>query len=369
MNKFIDTSYQKVRRNKEELIKHLDTFNLDIKISVGMWYFTPMGSRLHEVCAQDKTIEERIEVVSRLGKYGVKAVEAHYPNEINEENYYLYEHLEKETGIKLLSCYPNLWYPKEYDFGSLSNPNNKYRDKAIDVLIRCLKFGKNKGLHHCGISPTSDGYLYLLGTLYYDMWNRYEDAIAIAMDEVPGVQVALEPKPYEPVNNGIYRTIADGLIACRDIESRLRVKENKDFIARGYTLLGMQPEIGHIRMGYEDAPYTISRIAREGRLFHTHWNSQPLGNYSQDLNTGVVDWQQGEAMLYTLKAIGYEGYFGLDLNPERMSVEKAIEINSLVLNIMNDRINRLNYEEIIEAYFDPENHRGEIEIILSKNMK
>jgi xylose isomerase len=108
MNEFINISYQKVRRNKEELIKHLDTFNLDIKISVGMWYFTPIGSRFREVYTQDKTIEERIEVVSRLGKYGVKAVETHYPNEVNEENYYLYEYLEKETGIKLLSCYPNL---------------------------------------------------------------------------------------------------------------------------------------------------------------------------------------------------------------------------------------------------------------------
>jgi xylose isomerase len=251
----------------------------------------------------------------------------------------------------------------------LSNPYNKYKGKAIDILIRCLKFGKDKGLHHCGVSPTSDGYLYSLGTLYYDMWDRYEDAIAIAMDKVPGVQVALEPKPYEPVSNGIYRTISDGLIVCYDIESRLKAKENKDLIAKGYTLLGMQPEVGHIRMGYEDSPYTISRIARQGRLFHVHCNSQPLGSYSQDLNTGVVDWQQTEAMLYSLKMVGYKGYFGLDLNPERIPVERAIKINSLVLNIMNDRINRLKHEEIIEAYFDPENYRGDIEIILGKNMK
>jgi len=39
------------------------------------------------------------------------------------------------------------------------------------------------------------------------------------------------------------------------------------------------------------------------------------------------------------------------------------------LNIMNNRINKLPHEEIIESYFDPENHRGDIELILTKTMK
>ena len=50
-------------------------------------------------------------------------------------------------------------------------------------------------------------------------------------------------------------------------------------------------------------------------------------------------------------------------------MQKAIEINSTALNIMNERINSLPNEEIVEAYFDPENHRGDIELILIKRMK
>lgn len=131
----------------------------------------------------------------------------------------------------------------------------------------------------------------------------------------------------------------------------------------------MQPEIGHIRMGFEDAPYAFCRAMRQGRLFHTHWNSQPLGNYDQDLNIGVVEWQQAEAALYALKMHGYKEYYGIDINPERMPAERAVELNCLALNIMNDRINSLPHEEIIESYFDPENHRGDIELILTKTMK
>ncbi len=317
----------------------------------------------------NKVIAERIEIAYEMAKYGVKAIEAHYPEEVNKENYHLYQKLEKETGIRLLSCYPSIFYPREYEFGSLSNPYSKYRDKAIEILINCLKFVKDKGLHHAGIWPGSDGYLYSLGTNYYDMWDRFEDAVAHAMDEVPGVVVALEPKPYEPVPNNIYRTTVDGILACHDIESRLKSRTNKELLNKGYRLVGMQPEIGHIRMGYEDAPYAFNRATREGRLFHTHWNSQPLGGYDLDLNVGAIEWQQAEASLFALKMAGYNEYFGLDINPERMPVQKAVEINSKVLNIMNERIKNLPHEEILEAYFDPENHRGDIELILAERMK
>ena len=201
------------------------------------------------------------------------------------------------------------------------------------------------------------------------MWDSFEDAVAEAMDEVPVVVVAIEPKPYEPAPNNIYRTTVDGLLACQDIEARLKSKQNINLLKQGCTLLGMQPEIGHIRMGFEDAPYAFCRAMRQGRLFHTHWNSQPLGNYDQDLNIGVVEWQQAEAALYALKMHGYKEYYGVDINPERMPAERAVELNCLALNIMNDRINSLPHEEIIESYFDPENHRGDIELILTKTMK
>jgi len=364
-----DTSYQKKRLNRDELLKHMNSFSLDLKMSVGIWYFTPGGGRFHEAYVPPKTIAERIEMAADMAKYGVKAIEAHYPNEVNEENYYLYEQLEKESGIVLQSCYPAIFYPKEYEFGSLSNPINGYRQKAIDTLVGCLKFAKEKNLHHAGIWPGIDGYTYSLGTNYYDMWDRFESSVAEAMDEVPGVIVAIEPKPYEPAPNNIYRTTADGLIACKDIEGRLTNPVNKELLEKGVPLMGMQPEIGHIRMGGEDTPYAIARCLREGRLFNTHWNSQPMGNYDQDLNIGVVEWQQAEAMLYVLKMAGYKEYYGFDINPERMPVEKAIEINSKALKIMNERINSLPNEKIIDAYFDPENNRGNIEMILVDAMK
>jgi len=86
---FVDHRSQKIRRNKEELLKHLQTFKLDLKFSVGIWYFTPGGGRFHEPYVEQKSIPERIEMAAEMAKYGVKGIEAHYPAEVNEENLHL----------------------------------------------------------------------------------------------------------------------------------------------------------------------------------------------------------------------------------------------------------------------------------------
>ncbi len=189
------------------------------------------------------------------------------------------------------------------------------------------------------------------------------------MDEVPGVRIAIEPKPYEPAPNNIYRTTAEGILAAQRIEQKMKNTTNINLLKNGYKLVGLNPEIGHVRMGYEDCAAAYSLVGLEGRLAHTHWNSQPLGNYDQDLNIGVVEWQQAEALFFVLKAMGYDEFIGIDINPERIPLKKAIEINTTVLKIIKERVDNLPYEKIIECALDPDKHRGEIELILANMMK
>ena len=58
--------------------------------------------------------------------------------------------------------------------------------------------------------------------------------MAEALDEVPGVRVALEPKPYEPAPNNIYRTTAEGILAAQRIEARLQNPENRRIVVASY---------------------------------------------------------------------------------------------------------------------------------------
>jgi len=361
--------YQTNRRSPAELVKHLDSFSLDLKFSVGIWYFRPAGGRFHDRYVPEATITERLEMAAQMARFGVKGIEAHYPAEVNFENLHLYKKLEKETGIRLVTVPFSHFYDRDFEFGSLSNPDPKVRKKALEIAVEGLRLVKEADAG-CAISwPGMDGYLYSLGTIFPYMWDWYEGSMAEAMDEVPGVRVALEPKPYEPAPNNIYRTTAEGVLAARRIESRLKNPENLALLEQGHTLFGLNPEVGHVRMGYEDLAAAYSMVGLEGRLAHTHWNSQPLGNYDQDLNVGVVEWQQAEALLFALKMMGYNENFGIDINPERIPVEKAVDINTTVLKIMNDRVNALPNDRIVECYMNPGANRGEIELILAETMR
>ncbi|MCG8458258.1 MAG: hypothetical protein MI919_18420, partial [Holophagales bacterium] len=134
-----------------------------------------------------------------------------------------------------------------------------------------------------------------------------------------------------------------------------------ELLDEGHALFCMNPEIGHLLMGFEDLPYALSWPLSEGRLAHTHWNSQPLGNYDQDLDVGVISPEQAEAGLYTLKMHGYGGWFGIDINPERMPVDVALKNSMDALRAANDRINGLDHGRLVEAARKPSSHRGFVE--------
>jgi xylose isomerase len=368
MYKLPDLRYQTTKHTPESLLKHMKEFKLQPKYSVGVWYFAPGGGRFHDRFVPEMKIEERLSVAAEMKNIGVAAVEAHYPSEINWDNIDLYKNLKKETGICVAGVPFSHFYDKDFEFGALSNPNPEIRKKAIDIAIEAMKCAKEINAGAVISWPGMDGFMYDIGTIYPWMWQWYDEGISQAMDAVPGIRVALEPKPYEPAINNIFRTTAEGILAAHRIENLLQHETNKKLLKEGHTLFGLNPEFGHMRMGYEPAGSTYYLVGMEGRLAHTHWNSQPLGNYDQDLNVGVVDIQQSLAMLYSLKMLGYKEYYGIDINPEHMPVQTAVELNIKMINKLVAKVEKLPHEKIIECDLHPAQNRGELEKILMKEL-
>jgi len=157
-----DLRYQTIFRDKDELLDHLHKFRLEPRFSAGIWYFSPAASRFHEKYRPEKTIEERLQIIYRMFDEGYIdnsfRIEAHYPNEINWDNIDLYKDLDKETGIKVLTVIPNLFYDRDFEFGSLSNPYNEIRRKAIDRLIESLRMNRELDTNFAVIWPGIDGY-------------------------------------------------------------------------------------------------------------------------------------------------------------------------------------------------------------------
>jgi len=365
-----DLRGQKELLSQEEILQRLERSTLEPRYSAGVWFFYPPGGRFHAPYVEKGTIEDILGKIGWMKDEGYIdssfGIEAHYPNEVNRDNLDLYRDFEKETGIRLITVIPNLFYDADYEFGSLSNPDPKIRGAAIDRLEESLRLNKELDTEFAVIWPGIDGYENPLGFDFYGMWERFEEGLASAMDEVPGIRVAIEPKPYEPRGNNIYRNTANGLLMARDVEARLESEENRSLLEEGHTLVGLNPEVGHVLMGHEELAYAFASILREGRLAHTHWNSQPLGNYDQDLDVGVLGIDQMLATLLVLKSHGYEGYYGIDINPERIPVEKALILSMNAIEVGCSIIDKLDIQRLVEAMFNPADNRGVVEDVLIK---
>ena len=362
-------------RSREELVEQLSTFKLNPKFSMGVWYFFPPGGRFHERYVEQGTIEDILNMVRSMKDKGVVdssfKLEGHFPNEVNWDNIDEFKDLERETGIGLVNVGPNIFFEKRYEFGSLSNPDPDVRSHAIARTTETLKVGKEAGTAFMVLWPGIDGYENPFGTDFYGMWNRFESALAQVMDAVPRRRVAIEPKPYEPRGNNIYRNTANGLLMARNVESILRHEENRHLLERGHAMVCLNPEVGHVMMGHEELAYAFASALREGRLAHTHWNSQPLGNYDQDLNAGVLGIDQMYAALLVMKMHGYSEYFGIDINPERMPVERAIALNVNAIRAACDRLNQIDgkdWSRVVDAMTNPQGNRGVVEDVLTRSL-
>ncbi len=361
---FVDCRSQALRRSPEDLLRHMQTFHLDLKFSAGIWYFSPGGGRFHDRYTPALDIPARLEVAARLKDAGLTAMEAHYPNEINEDNLEVWKSFARDTGIRILTVIPLLFYDAVFEWGSLSSPLPEVRKFALERTLRAFELNKELDTDFAVVWPGIDGYENPFGINFYAARDRFAQGLAQAMDAVPGVRVAFEPKPYEPRGHILYGTTAEGILLGHKVEALLTNPENRRLLADGHALVGMNPEVGHMLMAYEDLPYAFSLVMEYGRLFHTHWNSQPLGNYDQDLNVGVISPEQTEAALYVLKMYGYQGYFGIDINPERMPVEIALRNSMDALRAAAERIESLDHEKVLFAAEHPDKARGWLEAYL-----
>jgi len=359
-----DLRPQATRRTRDETLTHLRSFELELKFSAGIWYFSPPYSRFHEKYQPDLSVEQRLEIAAGLKSYGLAGLEAHYPNEINEENLPLWQKFSRQTGIRVLTVIPLLFWDRQFEFGSLSSPLPAARRAAIERTQAALALNQQLETDFAVVWPGIDGYENPFGQDFVGMRERFADGLAEALDARPGVRIAFEPKPYEPRGRILFGTTPEGLLLAHRVEGKLRHRENQRLLGEGHALVCMNPEIGHVLMGYEDLPYAFSWPLSEGRLAHSHWNSQPLGNYDQDLNVGVVSPEQLEALLYTLKMHSYRGYFGIDINPERMPVDVALRISMDALRAANDRVNGLDHEAVLYCHEHPEKTRGWLEAYL-----
>lgn len=115
----VDHRSQATRPSFDALLKHMQTFELDLMFSAGIWYFAPDGGRFHDRFMPPMDISARLDLAASLKDAGVVGIEAHYPNEINESNLEIWKQFVRDTGIRLITVIPLLFFDAAFEWGPL----------------------------------------------------------------------------------------------------------------------------------------------------------------------------------------------------------------------------------------------------------
>ena len=203
----------------DQAAKILDSFRIEIP----SWGFANTGTRFGKFVqpAAASTLEEKFsdaaEVHRLTGATPTLALHVLWDLPRGLADVSEVQALERKTGIRSGSINPNLFQNQEYKYGSLCNPDEEIRERALQHVLDSIEIGKR--LHTRDVSPwIADGSNYP-GT--QSMRNRIkwlQSALHTAHRHLaPDQRLLIEYKPFEPA---FYHTdIADwGMSAnlCRE---------------------------------------------------------------------------------------------------------------------------------------------------------
>jgi sugar phosphate isomerase/epimerase len=245
---------------------------------------------------------------------GVSAVELNYPQHFREFTEEAVAALLTELGLPLTAL--NLRFDDaRWRRGAFTAPEQESRDAAVAVAGEAVATAARLGASHVVLWMENDGWDYPLQVDYERLWrHEIEGLCAVAMRD-PSVRVSVEYKPYGARRFALIRSMADALLAARDV----------DLPNFGVTL-----DVCHSYMAGEHPPAAAAAAIREGKLFGVHLNDGG-GADDDGLMFASVHRHDALELLAVLREGKYGGTIYFDTFPERE--DPALELAANVATL------------------------------------
>jgi L-rhamnose isomerase/sugar isomerase len=180
--------------------KALDSFRIEIP----SWGFANTGTRFGKFtqAAAATSIEEKFadgaEVNRLTGVTPTLALHVLWdlPNGVKDVP--VVQALEKKFGIRSGSINPNLFQDQEYKYGSLCNPSEPIRERALKHMLDSIEIGKALGSRDISLW-VADGSNYPGTQSIRKRIGWLEEALRISHEHLaPNQRILVEYKPFEP---------------------------------------------------------------------------------------------------------------------------------------------------------------------------
>lgn len=244
------------------------------EVETPSWGYGDSGTRFatFQQPARPRTVFERIDDAAEVHRLTgtAPAVALHFPWDAVDEISDLRRHVE-QLGLRIGAVNPNLFQDPDYRLGSLTNPDESIRRKALNHLLECVEIARALG-------STAQSLWLADGTNYPGQDDlvarrrRLEQCLRELYAALPGEQELLvEYKLFEPA---FYATdLADwgsALLICQGLGDRARVLV----------------DLGHHAQGV-NVEQIVSLLAMQGRLGGFHFNNRKYAD--DDLIVGSVN--------------------------------------------------------------------------------
>jgi xylose isomerase len=323
---------------RDEAIEFLQT--MQIKYSVGHWSagdfcdrFAPPGYNSH-----DPEFKNDFEGQCRRTKAaGIDAIEIH--QSVFEKGGAAangdidWKALERardgylaELGMTVTACNFNTWSNPRFKLGGACNPNPEVRRAAMEELRKGLEIAKALKIPVMSVWPGSDGADYHFQIDYKQSLEWFTEALIALNQEClrAGIELAMEPKPYEP--RELYMIIPTAASAIL-VASRVNA-------ACGGNNCGLTIDYGHQKMEATTASTACDLAAYAGVPVHKFdINDARQGRNDQDCMFGTISIPESVEYLFTTFVRDYRGYYSQDQFTYRDDPTRAMERS--LINLAN----------------------------------
>jgi L-rhamnose isomerase / sugar isomerase len=273
-----------LERDCEHLVRRLSDSGRDIdsitralsafEVETPSWGYGDSGTRFatFQQAGRPRNVFERLEDAAQVHRLtgAAPAVALHFPWDAVEDVGELRRWVE-QLGLRVGAVNPNLFQDPDYRLGSITNPDERVRRKALDHLLECVEIARELG-------STAQSLWLADGTNYpgQDDLTARRRRLAECLRELYGAlpdeqELLVEYKPFEPA---FYATdLADwgsALLICQDLGQRARVLV----------------DLGHHAHGV-NVEQIVALLAMRDRLGGFHFNNRKYAD--DDLIVGSVN--------------------------------------------------------------------------------
>ena len=249
-----------------------------------------------------------------------------------------------DHDIRATSIGCNIFYEPVFKDGGLTSHDPSIRQHTVQRYVKAIDLGAELGATLCNIWGGREGAETDAAKDPAEGIKRFREAFNylseyVRSQKLKGFRLSVEPKPNEPRGDILLPTSGHvlGFIATLDHPE----------------MVGVVPELAHVRMAGLNCYHEISQVLECGKLFGIHLNAQKPLRFDQDLRFGAEDLKESFFVVKALEDGGYPGTRTFDAHAYRtvdhQGVWDFVEGCMRTYLILKDKVAQFSSDPVVQG--------------------